>query len=105
MIADYSQSKAGQSNVDWLLAQVVLCHINTTQHEHDFCLVYFFEVIKLRLHVELIPISEHQHDFKFSWSWSTVIYLLSTYNMVGIFQMLRKVSIDGIKDCKRKLLY
>ena len=87
------------------IQKVVLCHINTTQHEHDFCLVYFFEVIKLRLHVELIPISEHQHDFKFSWSWSTVIYLLSTYKMVGIFQMFRKLSIDGIKDCQRKLLY
>ncbi len=48
------------------LSIVELCHINITQHEHDFCLVYFSEVNKLRLHVELIPISEHQHDFKFS---------------------------------------
>ena len=71
----------------------------------DFCLVYFFKFDKLRLHVELISISEHQHDFKFSWSWSTDIYILSTYRMVGIFQMFRKLSIDGIKGWQRKLLY
>ena len=39
-------------------------------HKHNMNMnmtsVYFSEVDKLRLHVELIPISEHQHDFKFS---------------------------------------
>ena len=79
-------------------------------HKHDstwtwLLLVYFFSVNKLRLHVELIPISEHQHDFKFSWSWSKVIYLLSTYKMVGIFLMFRKLSINSTKDWQRKLLY
>ena len=79
-------------------------------HKHNstwtwLLLVYFSEVNKLRLHVELIPISEHQHDFKFSWSLSKFIYLLSTYKMVGIFLMLRKLSIDGTKDWQRDFSY
>ena len=75
-----------------------VCRVVSHKHNSAWTwllLIYFSEVNKFKLHIELIPISEHQHDFKFSWSWSTVIYLLSTYTMVGIFQMFKKLSIDG----------
>ena len=47
-----------------------------------------------KLHVELIPISEHQHDFKFSWSWSKVVYFIINI----IISRFRKLSIDGIEE-------
>ena len=54
------------------------CKINSTQHEHDFSLVYISEVDKHRLEVNLISIIKHQLNFKFSSSSGEVFNILST---------------------------
>ena len=50
--------------------RLVLCHINTTQHEHDFCLFIFFQLINL--------------DFMLSWSQYLNINMTSSSVEVGL---------------------
>ena len=57
---------------NWALqwSELVLCHINTTQHEHDFCLFIFFQLINL--------------DFMLSWSQYLNINMTSSSVEVGL---------------------
>ena len=49
---------------------LVLCHINTTQHEHDFCLFIFLKLINLY--------------FMLSWSQDLNINMTSSWVEVGL---------------------